>query len=178
MRSFIALPLPEDLRSRLSALSFQFPITRRVPAENMHITISFLGDVTQADLENLHYELETIRMPSFQLTPRGVACFGGDTPRALYVDLLESLALQQLHGKVHRAIRNAGIAFERRKFIPHITLGRFHAQDAIFSNLEQAIIENAGFSSKPFSVSRFILYQSQIGRKSRIYYELFDYTLR
>lgn len=178
MRSFIAIPLPEDLRSRLSALSFQFPITRRVPAENMHITISFLGDVTQADLENLHYELETIRLPSFQLTPHGVACFGSDTPRALYVGLFESLALQQLHRKVHRAIRHAGIICERRKFIPHITLGRFHAQDVAFSNLEQAIIENAGFSAEPFSVDRFILYQSQLGRKGPNYDELSDYSLR
>jgi 2'-5' RNA ligase len=44
MRVFVAIDLPDEVRRELETLQNALPVGRPVPAENLHLTLSFLGD--------------------------------------------------------------------------------------------------------------------------------------
>lgn len=177
IRAFIAIPLPDDLCIALETLSFQLPLPRRVPRENMHITLTFLGEHPEPILEEVHYALETICLPQFRLCPNGLGHFGKSKPRSVHAELTPEPALDQLQSKVESKVKQAGIALERQKYIPHITLGRFSWGEADLAQLEAALVEQSGFETPPFVVERFVLYQSHLGRGVPHYEELASYML-
>jgi 2'-5' RNA ligase len=56
VRMFVALDLPEMAREDIAAWSeteLTDPALRRVPAESLHITLAFLGNRPEADIERI-----------------------------------------------------------------------------------------------------------------------------
>src|ERR671916_3276701 len=53
-----------------------------------------------------------------------LASFGGDRPRALFARIEPTPDLQDLQGEQERLMRRIGLAPEKRKFTPHVTLAR------------------------------------------------------
>ena len=47
-RLFVAIELPEDVRERLAGLCNGLPGARWVPPENQHLTLRFIGEVSDA----------------------------------------------------------------------------------------------------------------------------------
>jgi 2'-5' RNA ligase len=181
IRAFVALPLPEPVRQQLNLLSFLLPLPRRVPPENLHLTLAFLGEVPGHRLEDAHFALEGLRAAPFPLTLRGVETFGEAMPRVVFAGVAPSEPLRRLHGKVMTALRAAGLAPDGRRFTPHVTLARLdpaRMDAADRSRLSAALIENAGFAAGPFSVAEFALYRSHLGREGPHYEDLARYPLR
>ena len=54
IRLFVGVDLPADVRMRLSALGAGVPGARWVPPENLHLTLRFIGEVTETDAEDIH----------------------------------------------------------------------------------------------------------------------------
>ncbi|MFN6977290.1 MAG: RNA 2',3'-cyclic phosphodiesterase [Gemmobacter sp.] len=178
MRLFVALPLPASLRARLNVVQFLLPMPRRVEPEAMHLTLAFLGDVLGGLAEDVHYALGAIDHPPLALRLDGLGLFGGAAPRSAHALVAPDPALARLQRKVETAARRAGAAPETRRFLPHITLGRFPplAGDAAF-RLERAVAEGAGLGPEDFAVDRFCLYRSTLGRYGAHYDALADYGL-
>jgi RNA 2',3'-cyclic 3'-phosphodiesterase len=66
---------------------------------------------------------------------------GGDRPRALYAAVRPSAELADLQAEQERLVRRAGVAPERRKFTPHVTLARLKREaspEAVAMYLSQA----------------------------------------
>ena len=125
MRAFLGLPVPEPLIAPLLSVQEAIPVGRKVPEENLHLTLAFLGDVDEPALEALHEALEGRRLARPCLAPAGIASYGGAAPRLLAMDFRADPALSELHGVAVRAARGAGIALRRERFRPHVTLIRF-----------------------------------------------------
>ena len=180
IRAFVALPLPEPVRQQLNLLQHLLPLPRRLPPENLHLTLAFLGEVPSDLLEDGHHALAALRAPGFTLTLRGVEAFGAAAPRLVYAGVAPSEPLRHLHRKVITALRGAGLAPDRRRFTPHVTLARLDPQrlaEADRLRLVSAMVENAGFAAGPFTVDAFALYRSHLGRDAAHYEELARYPL-
>ncbi len=178
MRVFLAIPLPETVRDQLSIVAQMLPVPRRVPPENLHLTLTFLGDASARDLEALHSALEGVQVPSFPIALRGLDVFGRDKPKSVHATIAPQPALTRLAGKVETAARRAGIEVAARKFVPHVTLARFRPAEVDVPRLERAIIDLAGVSAGPFDVTGFTLYQSHLGDGPPVYEVLAEYELR
>src|SRR3546814_4266599 len=63
MRLFVALALPDHLRSRLAELCSGLPGARWVAPENLHLTLRFIGEVDGRDAEDIDVALSGIRLP-------------------------------------------------------------------------------------------------------------------
>lgn len=96
---------------------------RRVPAANLHLTLSFLGEVRgdrMNELLRLGDDLDrdpvTLRFDRIEYWKKpGLACLRpGETPAAL----------ERLAGQLHTGLDMAGFAPEKRHFRPHVTLAR------------------------------------------------------
>ena len=176
MRLFVALSLPEDVRDELARLAHGLPGARWVAAENLHLTLRFIGEVDADVAHDIDAALAAIRSPAFSLALAGIDRFGDRrNVRQLWVGADPQPALGRLQAKVEAAVVRAGLKPEGRKFKPHVTLARFKGRPG--PKLGEYLSHNALFRLPPFEVSRFILYSSFLSSGGSIYTEEAAYDL-
>ena len=132
-RTFVAIELPGDLTNALSELRSQMPpqeagAVRWIRPEGIHLTLSFLGDVDADLIPAISERLSDAAGKSgpFTLDLAGVGAFPSlRRPRVFWVGLSgETDRLRSLHSRVQGALSHVGFAPERRRFDPHLTVGR------------------------------------------------------
>lgn len=161
MRTFLALPIPDDVRAHLSVQQFLLPLPNTVPPEAFHITLCYLGELPDAVLEGVHDRMLGLRMPAFDLHLHGLAHFGHAKPHTVYACVMPSDPLARLQAKVATMARVAGAVVPAARYVPHVTLGRFRtppAEDCM--RIERSIAESGAFRTAPFGVYQVVLYQS------------------
>jgi RNA 2',3'-cyclic 3'-phosphodiesterase len=132
LRCFVAVLLPEELRARLAAVCADPRETRGlswVRADNLHLTLRFLGEVEPPVLEDVR---EAVRdaaaaVPPFTVSLGGLGGFPpGRAPRVLWAGVLAGREeMTALHRALEMALAARGIPEEEgRPFHPHVTLGR------------------------------------------------------
>lgn len=122
MRLFVAIELSGEMKKSLSDIQGQL---RRLGVrgnytrpENLHLTLAFIGEYPEPDKV-----LEAMGSLSFhpvELRLRGMGSFGG----IWWAGLEDSDGLRALVRQLRHALAQAGIPFDRKKFLPHITLVR------------------------------------------------------
>ncbi len=168
MRLFIALSLPDHLRSRLCGLCSGLPGARWVAPESLHLTLRFIGEVDGREAEDIDAALSGVRCPRFPLALSGVGEFGDERRlRSVWVGVEANEILERLQAKVEQAVRRAGQPPEKRKFKPHVTLARFKSHPG--ARLEHYFAERSLFRCEPFQVTDFTLYSSYLSHEGAIY---------
>ena len=123
-RLFTGLSLPASIARQLATVRGGLSGARWIEAEDFHITLRFIGDVGQAEADEVHSLLERIRRPAFTVTLGGLDVFGGAKPRAIVAGVRPSSALMELQAEQERLFRRIGLPAETRKYTPHVTLAR------------------------------------------------------
>ena len=176
MRLFVALPLPEALRARLSALAAGLLGARWLPPEKLHLTLRFIGEVDGGQARDIDAALSQIRAPSFPVTLAGVDRFGsGAKVRALWAGVEPSPGLEHLYQKIEHAVQCAGLPPDGRKFKPHVTLARFKSNPG--GKLPEYLSHHARFHGDTFQAEAFVLYSSFLSHTGAIYTEEAAYPL-
>jgi len=180
MRLFVAIALPEETRADLAALQEGIPGARWIPAENLHLTLHFIGEVDGHQARDLDAALAAVRMPGFPVALAGVGQFGGGAKlRALWAGVAPSEPLMRLQTKVAQAVRGAGVASNGRKFKPHVTLARFKAGAGANgeARVRDYLWRHGLFRAAPFAAEDFVLYSSFLGQGGAIYQAEAEYPL-
>ena len=122
MRLFIAIPLSDDMRSSLTGLMHTLKQSgvkgSYTPAANLHLTLAFIGEVE--DAAPVKEALKAVAWKPFKLSLDGLGNFGD----ILWVGTKSGQGLAALVKSVRQALDAAGIAYDRKAFVPHITLVR------------------------------------------------------
>lgn len=127
---FIAVSLQQTLKKQLAQWQKELmpllPYKQWTHAEDLHLTLKFLGPVPEKQLERLMNELHSLEeMISFEIELNGVGYFGNpEKPRVFFADVHKTDALEQLQRKTDRCAENASFEKEKRTFRPHITLAK------------------------------------------------------
>ena len=174
IRSFLAISLPDDVSDALMDAQDGVRNARWVEEENLHLTLAFLGECAPAELSELDAGLGALRMDPFELAVSGAGAFGGGKPHTLWAGLAPSEPLARLQSKIVRVIRESGLAAERRKFHPHITLGRCGG-GVIPAQALDWTLRHARLSLPPFVIHGFGLYRSDLGTGAPVYTEMAHY---
>jgi 2'-5' RNA ligase len=165
MRLFVGLGLPEALTAQLAPLMTGLPGARWVAAEDLHLTLRFIGEVDEHQAAILDESLGQIRRPAFALQVSGCGIFAQRRgPEAVWVGVGSSPALTELQAAVERAAVRAGEAPEEKRFRPHITLARL--RDTPAPRL-QAFVAGHNLFRATAAVDRFNLYSSSSGSGPR-----------
>ncbi|MFM9863049.1 MAG: RNA 2',3'-cyclic phosphodiesterase [Micropepsaceae bacterium] len=167
IRLFTAIEIPETVRTRLSFLQGGVPGARWSPAENMHLTLRFIGEVDEATANDIDDVLYALHAPHFALTLKGAGEFGGRDPHALWVGVAPNEALMRLAAKIESALQRMGLAAETRKYTPHVTLARL--RDAPIAKVREFLAAHAAFDSGPFPVRAFALFSSYPSSSGSLY---------
>lgn len=122
MRLFVAVPLPEKLRDKMGALAKEMKMDGIVPikAENMHITLKFIGETNKENA--IEQELQRVQVRTFDCTAKGVGVFPNENyVRVVWVGIESMGELEKLAKEVQATLRVFG---GDDKFSAHITIAR------------------------------------------------------
>jgi 2'-5' RNA ligase len=131
-RTFIALPIPNPLKSKLERLQRliapDLPGASWVEPAGFHLTLAFLGDVDDTHLNNVCKAVaEAVKdLPPFGLTIKGLGAFpDASKPRVLWAGIEGDIEpLGRLQEAVVEAVEKVDYPPDDDRFHPHITLGR------------------------------------------------------
>ena len=166
-RLFVALPLPDpvarflkDIRRRLETPELNI---RWVPVKNIHLTLQFLGDVERATVASITEQMDAAvgAFPPFSIAAKGVDGFPNLRRfRVLWVGLDgETQQLAGIQRELASRLEMIGFARERRRFHPHLTIGRArHPIDG--RRFGERLPTLADRASEPLRVDRICLFAS------------------
>ncbi len=169
IRSFIAVPIPDDLRRALGAgaeKSFgDINHVRTVRPGGMHITLKFLGDIKKERIESIGRVLSIVagKNSSFTLKSEGIGGFPNlKNPRVLFAPLIgDAQKLIQMAADLDAALEKLGFEAEKRPFRAHLTLARVKTQKQLGLIRKRAgALEKKIFGE--FKVEELILYRSDL----------------
>ncbi len=123
IRLFAALPIPHDVADGLGRRQQGLPGARWSPAENLHITLRFFGEVDETVAAELDAHLGAVSMDGFEMGLKGVGTLGGhDGVRAVWAGVVENEPLRRLAGKCETLAKRCGLEPDKRSYRPHVTL--------------------------------------------------------
>ena len=133
IRSFIAIDLPDSLNEALERASIQLqnrlkgqPI-RWVPVQNIHLTLKFLGDVSENNIPMIEsiIRAEAAQHRIFEISVGGFGVFPNVArPRVLWTSVEAPDELINLQRRLDLESARLGYAPDQREFSPHLTFGR------------------------------------------------------
>lgn len=167
-RLFIAMELPADVRQELAAvqqrLARRAPGLRWVAADQMHLTLVFLGetpDERQAGVQQA-MDAAVAGVPPLELALGNLGTFGRpEAPRVIWVALQGPPALAALQARLAGACAALGIPADPRPFTPHLTLGRARREGG--ERLPARFAEGIVPSPTPFRAGGIVLFESRLG---------------
>lgn len=171
LRLFTAIPIPFDVAATLARRQSGLPGARWRPAEALHVTLAFYGEVPERQADDLAAELARIPGGPFEIRLQGVGAFG-DAHRShtLWAGVDGGERLGVLAGRCRAAAERAGIRTEPRVYRPHLTLAYLKTQTNP-DRIGAWITGHNLLSSPPIPVDRFGLYSSVLSEGGS-HYEL------
>jgi 2'-5' RNA ligase len=165
LRLFVALELPQAAREALGAwtdlLLGDDPSCRLVAADALHVTLAFLGDREESDVDRIAGATldAAAGLPAPFLKPVELVGLPPRRPRVLAVDIEDrSGRAVAVQSAVERALVSEGLhSAERRAFRPHVTVARVR-------RAERA--PTGRFPDPPatgFTAAEVVLYRSDLG---------------
>ncbi len=132
IRTFIAVAVTpetcEELGREIAYLKACLPRIRWVLAENLHLTLKFFGNVPDKDLPEIFQAANEAAAgaTAFTLDIERLGCFPDSRrPRVIWAGCGAGAdQLTQLAERVEAACCRRGYARDRRRFSPHLTIGR------------------------------------------------------
>ncbi|MBO9476643.1 RNA 2',3'-cyclic phosphodiesterase [Shimia sp. R11_0] len=177
MRAFVGIPIEGRAADAVADVQERLSVGRPVSLANLHVTLAFLDEQPMEQLEALHEELELIRVPSFEMTLKGIDLFGAPRSRLLALLVAPDSHLMALQADVAKAARRVGMKLEKRRFRPHVTLCRFRDGQHAPEKIQGAISRGAHYDMWPIDVSEFALYRSSLTQDGAVYDVLSSYPL-
>jgi len=149
IRLFFALWPDEALRGRLHGAAKGIPIAgaaRRVPRNNLHLTLHFIGNVYFEEMVCLQRQARRVRADPFRFD---IDCQGYfSKPRVAWLGCEKvPAALEARQAQLGRQLRLCASRPEKRRYHPHVTVARKIARAA----------GNAQFEPIAWEVSEFAL---------------------
>jgi len=184
MRTFIAIDLDESLKRALETLVGELrPLAksvRWVGVAGMHLTLKFLGEISEADSARVSSVLGEIapRHPNFELVLEGTGVFppGRRDPRVLWVGMASGPPLLALQEDIEREMEKLGFEREKRRFHPHLTLGRVKFPSRL-DLLVQEMGKRQGQKFGGMRVRKFTFFQSTLKPSGAEYTVLKEFFL-
>jgi 2'-5' RNA ligase len=187
IRTFIALDVDDSIQDMLGAIIRQMaqelPSVRWVDPKGIHLTLAFLGDLTDERLVEamqaakatapgvVPFEIRLSRLGVFDSLLR---------PRVIWVGIDEpSGALQHLHRTLNRELEKRDFTVEKRPYSPHLTLARIKVplKPEERQSLPGFLKETKMVSPSPYRVGRLSVMKSELLRSGARYTHLGDYAL-
>lgn len=189
IRSFIAIELPDEIRSALARLQASLQTEKQsavkwVDPYAIHLTLKFLGNVTAAKISDISSAIEEAAhgIAPFSLEVKGLGVFPNfKRVRVVWVGVWGDISqLKLLQQRIESGLVPLGFNRESRPFTPHLTLARVRekASPTEQQNFGQVIASASFESAHSFAVDSINLMQSQLTTEGAIYSQISKINLK
>lgn len=175
IRAFVAVALaPESVRriaGCIEELAPRLSGVRWVPAQNLHVTLKFLGWIDERRLAPLANALADALedFSRFSVNAKGLGVFPGvKRARVLWVGL-EGPDLGRLAERVETALEPLGFAREARSFTAHLTIGRWRDYTRAPGELQRELDRCAAREFGASIIEEVALFESVLHRDGPTY---------
>jgi 2'-5' RNA ligase len=175
IRTFVAVEMPEKVREQFREVQAQLrqadAHVKWVEPHNIHVTLKFLGEVSEEELEKVYagvtegvetcapFEIDLAQLGAFPNLRR---------PRVVWIGIESGKEkLIELQKKVEECISQHGFPREKRSFSPHITIGRVKSPRGV-DDLVNALKVTA-YTSESFEVDEVVVMESTLTPEGPIY---------
>jgi len=166
MRVFIAIDLPEEVRKKLTESEKEIGILNQraklkiVKPENLHITVRFLGHISDDKVNKVKEALKKVKFEPFKVKLNNFGVFPSlKFIRVVWIDVLPKEQLIELENKIDKVLGDVG--FKRTKnFETHITLARVKYladKQGFIDGLKKITVDPIEFEIKNFSLKKSTL---------------------
>ena len=167
MRLFIAIPVPEQVKDALLKAQEQMMGSARLtPAKEFHLTLKFLGETEEKDLEEVKNRLEQVKVEKFDAFLNGIGVFPDEKMiRVVWAGVEPHEKITALQKEIENSLR--GLFPEDSRFHPHITLAR--AKPAMDSSVFAEQLRKIEIAKTAFPVGSFSLIRSTLTPAGPVY---------
>lgn len=182
MRAFIAIELSEEIRSSLaqieSHLKYSGADVKWVEKDNIHMTLKFLGEITEEKCGKIKSILDEIgkSIKPFEISIKDIGAFPKiDYPRVIWVGLDKGATeSKELAEKIDDELSKIGFEKESRPFTAHLTIGRVRSSKNKEALKQKLTTYDLQLTAKGQSINSVILFQSTLTPKGSIYTKLHE----
>lgn len=180
MRLFVAVNFPFEIKKSIGSFMQNLRKVKAdlkwVEPENLHLTVQFLGNVSEEQVADV---VEALKRPAAGIAPftlklGGVGVFPArERPRVFWVGAAgETDKLLELSRRVQRELKGLGFDPGRNKFSPHLTIARLRSPAGFSDVMDRAekAAENKVFGSAKISTVDLML--SELSPKGPKYHTL------
>ena len=173
MRAFVGVPVDKAVAARIYAVRTAFGdgAVRWIPAENLHLTLKFLGNVEEAQVASIRSVLRealagAVAVP---VTAAGLGVFpDARRPRVLWVGLA-GRELARLAGRVEGALEPLGFENAATAFRPHATIGRWRRPELRGKDLREELARWRDREFGTFRIDEVTLFRSVLQPAGAVY---------
>ncbi|MEC9003904.1 MAG: RNA 2',3'-cyclic phosphodiesterase [Planctomycetota bacterium] len=185
-RTFVALPVSAAVKELAAEWMHRLGKTgvdvKWVAAENLHLTLKFLGEVPTIELAEICQRVTSAvaNCEPLEMVFDHVGAFpSAERPRTLWMGVgAGQEAVFQVHEQVEQALMQMGFRGEHRQFHPHVTLGRLRSSLATAGALAE-VLQAANFGPAVTCLaSQVVVVASQLGRDEPQYQRLATIPLK
>ncbi|WP_412536380.1 RNA 2',3'-cyclic phosphodiesterase [Marinobacter sp. MIT932201] len=142
----------------------------------LHITVCYVGEVSDKDVDRLRSSLGRISIAPFRVAVKGMGVFDSEGGAVhLWAGLQPRAELEALHTLVKRQVEALGINIAHFRYQPHITLARLASSAA--GSVDDFLESNRDLCTRSFEVSEIGLFRSIPGKFKSIYHCLDTFPL-
>lgn len=167
MRLFVALEISEEIRVAIAGLIHELrPLDsswKWVRAENLHVTLKFLGEIPSDKLESIKSALRGVACEwPVGVKFRGLGFFPNERrPRVLWAGMEAPQSLPALAEAIEESLAKVGAPREEREFTPHLTLAR-SKDGKVSEKLRNALASHSSRQFGEMKASAFHLIESKL----------------
>ena len=121
MRTFISIDIPEEIKKEIKKIQSQLPefFGKKTETENLHLTLKFLGEIGEEELEKVKEKLREIKFNQFETEIDSMSVFSEKFIRIIWLHLSNGDELQK---EIDEKLKDL---FEKEKrFMNHLTIAR------------------------------------------------------
>jgi 2'-5' RNA ligase len=185
IRSFLAFELPVDIKRIITVVSDdgrQLPLNVRwVNVGNIHLTVVFMGDVQEEQIKPIQDIVKDVCQGygPFGISIKGIGLFGSRrNPRVLWIGLDGAIdRMACFKDDLQKGLRPFGIKDEKRRFKPHLTLGRFRKGARTGTHLDDLLSKYHNLTSPECIIKKFALFKSDLRPEGAVYSKLNGWPL-
>ena len=169
----MGIPVSAAVAARIAALRDEFGggAVRWTPAENLHLTLKFLGDVDEARVGSMRAALRDVLsgISGFCARVKGLGVFpDARRPRVLWAGLAAA-DLARTAGSVERALEPLGVEREKARFRPHVTIGRWRRPEPGGAGLREDLARWRDREFGEFRIDAVTLFRSTLRPAGAVY---------
>jgi RNA 2',3'-cyclic 3'-phosphodiesterase len=177
-RLFIAIEPDDSVRRRVAAVAQRLrpysPQARWVDEENLHLTLAFLGELTDRDVSSTCSQVEWAARANepFAIRLSGLGAFPDvAAPRAVWIGVTEGAdELSRLQEDVEDAVQDFFPHGPKTEFRPHLTLARLaRSAFAASGQLAQVLASMGDYDAGESWIDSITVFASELTRRGPEY---------